>query len=232
MTRSALMRTATLSRMPHALALGALALTLAASTFARAQDAAASAASGPPTPAQCGIPGHHALLERMTEAFVLDCPQELKLEPLLHDEESVSKPLINFAAFTPDEKKAVMQEVKVAARKQILPLLTPVQQAKMNSEIDTVAKGGEGLQKGNGGKGGGGKGGGKAGGAKKADAAPIDPFMAEESLSDAIAKYAALSDAQKKELILKVKMASRRSDAPAMTPEQSAKVDAEIKQMS
>jgi hypothetical protein len=190
-----------------------------------AQDAPATTSSAP-TPAQCGIPGHHALLERMSAAFELTCDQELKLEPLLHDEESVSKPLIRFQAFTPDEKKDVMLKVKVAARKQIRPLLTPAQQTKMDQEIDTVSKGGEGLQKGNGKQGEK-----KAGGEKKADD-PIDPFAAEESLSDAISKYAAFSADERKALILKVKIASRRPDAPAMTPEQAKTVDASIKQMS
>lgn len=191
----------------------------------RAQDAPATT-SGAPTPAQCGIPGHHALLERMSAAFELTCDQELKLEPLLHDEESVSKPLIRFQAFTPEEKKDVMLKMKVAARKQIRPLLTPAQQTKMDQEIDTVSKGGEGLQKGNGKQGGS-----KAGGEKKAED-PIDPFAAEESLSDAISKYAAFSADEKKALILKVKTASRRPDAPAMTAEQAKTVDASIKQMS
>jgi Spy/CpxP family protein refolding chaperone len=207
------------------IAISALSLALAFSpaSFAKSlagQDAA-PAPKAPPTPAECGIPGHHALLERMTAAFVLTCEQELKLEPLLHDEESVSKPLINFAAFTPEEKKDVMLEVKLAARKQILPLLTPEQQAKMNHEIDTVSKGGEGLQKGGGAKGGSAK--------KKPDAAPIDPFQAQDALCQAITKYAALTTEQKSDLILKVKKASLRPDAPAMTPEQTKQVAAEAK---
>lgn len=207
------------------MAISALTLALAFSpaSFARSlagQDAA-PAPKAPPTPAECGIPGHHALLERMTAAFVLTCEQELKLEPLLHDEESVSKPLINFAAFTPEEKKDVMLEVKLAARKQILPLLTPDQQTKMNHEIDTVSKGGEGLQKGGGAKGGNAK--------KKTDAAPIDPFQAEEALCQALNKYSALSAAEKQDRITKVKKASLRPDAPAMTPEQAKQVAAEIK---
>ncbi len=132
-----------------------LALTLGICPLAaRAQDAQTAAPATAPTPAQCGIPGHHALLERMSAAFQLTCDQELKLEPLLHDEESVSKPLLRFQAFTPEQKKDVMLQVKVAARKQIRPLLTPAQQAKMDQEIDTVAKGGEGLQGGSGKQGG------------------------------------------------------------------------------
>lgn len=209
------------------MAMGSLivALGLCATTSLSAQDAPA-ATSGAPTPAQCGIPGHHALLERMSAAFELTCPQELKLEPLLHDEESVSKPLLRFEGFTPDEKKAVMQQMKVAARKQIRPLLTPPQQAKMDQEIDTVSKGGEGLQKGNGKQGGS-----KAGGDKKAPE-PVDPYEAQESLSDAISKYSAFSAEEKKALILKVKTASRRPDAPTMTPDQAKTVDASIKQLS
>ncbi len=191
---------------------------------AASQDASPSASSAPPTPAQCGIPGHHALLERMTDAFGLTCEQELKLEPLLHDEESVSKPLIRFVPFSPEEKKAVMQEVKVAARRQILPLLTPDQQKKMDAEIQTVSEGGEGLQKGNGG-------GSKGGKAKKTEPT-IDPFLAEESLSQAISNYSALSDSQKKDLILKVKKASLRPDAPPLSPEQAKKISSDIQQMS
>jgi hypothetical protein len=192
---------------------------------ATAQDATPSpapAASGSPTPASCGLAGHHALLERMAAAFSLSCDQILKIEPLLHEEESVSKPLEAFSPFSPDEKKAVMQELKVAARKRILLELTPEQQTKMNEEIDTVSKGGEGLQKGN------------SGGGKKS-AAPVpavDPFQAEETLSHAIANYSAFTDTEKKDLISKVKQASLRPDAPAMTPEQAKQVAADLKQSS
>jgi Spy/CpxP family protein refolding chaperone len=201
-----------------------VALNLCSAARLMAQETPAPAAGA--TPAQCGIPGHHALLERMSAAFELTCEQEQKLEPLLHDEESVSKPLLRFQGFTPEEKKAVMQQMKVAARKQIRPLLTPPQQAKMDEEIDTVAKGGEGLQKGNG------KQGGSKGGPEKKAEDTVDPFVAEQSLSDAISKYAAFSADEKKALILKVKTASRRPDAPAMTSEQAKTVDASIKQMS
>lgn len=183
-----------------------------------AQDAPAAHA---PTPAECGIPGHHALLERMTEAFQLNCDQEKKIEPLLHDEESVSKPLIAFQAFSPEEKKDVMQQVKLAARKQILPLLNAQQQAKMDQEINTVSKGGEGLQKGNGG-----------GHKKKTESAPVDPYQAQEALSNAISNYSAFSDDEKKALILKVKQAALRPDAPQMTPEQAKQVADEVKKLS
>lgn len=71
----------------------------------------------------------------------------------------------------------------------------------------------------------------KGGKEKKAED-PVDPFVAEESLSDAVSKYAAFSADEKKALILKVKIASRRPDAPAMTPEQTNQVDASIRQLS
>jgi Spy/CpxP family protein refolding chaperone len=214
------------------LAIGLLALS-SITPLIFAQDPAAAppaqeSAATAPTPAQCGIPGHHALLERMSEAFTLTCPQEQKLEPLLHDEESVSKPLLAFAAFTPEEKKDVMLQVKVAARKQIRPLLTPDQQAKMDEEIDSVSKGGEGLQKGNGKSGGSGKSGGAKGSHGNQTAAAIDPFEAEESLCSAISKYSAFSDKEKNALILKVKQAALRPDAPAMMPEQIKEVQATV----
>ena len=200
------------------IAVAALALVLTPAVFAAAQDAPASAA---PTPAECGIPGHHALLERMTVAFNLTCDQEKKIEPLLHDEESVSKPLIAFEGFTPDEKKDVMQQVKLAARKQILPVLNPQQQVKMNQEIETVSQGGEGLQKGN-----------RGGGHKKSESAPVDPYQAQEALSNAISNYSAFSADEKKTLVLKVKQAALRPDSPQMTPEQAKQVAAEVKKLS
>ncbi len=204
-------------------ALAVLAITAFALVSARpsAAQEAASSASTAQTPAQCGIPGHHALLERMSAAFELTCDQQRKIEPLLHDEESVSKPLIAFEAFTPRQKKAVMQQVKLAAREQIMPLLTPPQKVKMQQEIDTVSRGGEGLQKGSGHR-----------GKKNAETAFIDPFQAQENLCDAISKYSAFSRAEKTALILKVKQAALRPGAPAMTPGQAKEVQHEIRQMS
>ena len=196
----------------------AVLVLVCASALIAAQATPAAEAS---TPAECGIPGHHALLERMTEAFDLTCDQEKKIEPLLHNEESVSKPLIAFQAFSVDEKKEVMQQVKLAARKQILPLLNVGQQAKMDQEIATVSKGGEGLQQGN-----------RGGHRKKAGSAPVDPFHAQEALSNAISNYSAFTDAEKKSLILKVKQAALRPDAPQMTPEQAKQVAEEVKKLS
>ena len=161
------------------------------------------------------IVGKHMLLEKMTDAFGLTCKQEDVIEPMLHDEESVTKPLLAFPAFTADERQGMMIKIKLAARVQIRPYLTPEQQAKSDAEAAATAQSSAG----------GGKGGGKA-------PKPTDPFAAEESLSSAISAYSAFTPAQKKELVLQVKQASRRADAPAMTPEQAAKVDADIKKLS
>lgn len=201
----------------------ALMLVIASITYAR--PLAAQDASVPPTPAQCGIPGHHALLERMTLAFGLTCDQEQKIEPLLHSEESVSKPLLRFEAFTPEEKQAVMQKVKLAARRQIRPLLTPEQQKKMDDEINAVATGSPDAL--NGDK----KGGVKKGGSKNAGA-PADPFESEESLSEAISNYSAFSPDEQKSLILQVKQAARRDNAPQLTVDQQKKIDADIQRLS
>ena len=161
------------------------------------------------------IVGHHALLEKMTDAFGLTCKQEDIIEPLLHDEESVTKPLLAFTAFTPEERQGVMLKIKLAARVQIRPYLTPDQQVKSDAEAAATANA-------------------SAGGGKGGKAAPkaAEGFAAEEALSDAISAYSAFTPAQKKELLLQVKQAARRPDAPSLTPEQAAKIDADIKKLS
>jgi len=160
----------------------------------------------------------------MTAAFDLTCEQEVKIEPLLHDEESVSKPLLRFAAFSSEEKDAVMLRIKLAARRQIRPLLTAEQKKKMDDEIDAVSKGSSNALSGDK------KGGGKKSGGKKAEA-NVDPFDGEESLSQAISRYSALSSEEQRSLTLQVKQAARREGAPQLTPEQERKIDADIKQL-
>jgi hypothetical protein len=161
------------------------------------------------------IVGHHALLEKMTDAFGLTCKQEDIIEPLLHDEESVTKPLLAFQAFTPEERQSVMLKIKLAARVQIRPYLTPEQQVKSDAEAAATANA-------------------SAGGGKGGKAAPkaAEGFAAEEALSDAITAYSAFTPEQKKELLLEVKKAARRPDAPSLTAEQAAKIDADIKKLS
>src|SRR5258708_25463536 len=92
--------------------------------------AAAIPALAQTAPASCeGFPGgKHARLERFTAEFELTCGQQLQVEPLLHAEEAVSKPLLAFVAFTPDAQQAMMVKIKLAARRQIRGLLTPEQQ--------------------------------------------------------------------------------------------------------
>lgn len=128
------------------------------------------------------IVGHHALLEKMTTDFGLTCKQEQIIEPMLHDEESVTKPLLAFTAFTPEERQSVMLKIKLAARVQIRPYLTPEQQVKSDAEAAATAASSAG----------GGKGGGKA--APK----PVEGFAAEEALSDAISAYSAFTRIRRK----------------------------------
>jgi hypothetical protein len=202
-------------------AAGALAVALSFAPVAQAQNEA-KATEPTPTQPQCGPAGNHALLERMTAAFGLTCDQKFQIEPYLHDEESVSKPLLSFAAFTQEEKQAMMLQIKLAARQQIKPMLTPDQQKKMDEDIASVAGGG------NGAKGGGSK------NSKNAKKPPkvVDPFDGEEALCAALNKYSALSADQKQEMILQVKKAARREGAPQLTPEQEKKIDADIQQLS
>jgi len=154
----------------------------------------------------------------MTDLFGLTCEQELKIEPLLHNEESVSKPLLRFDAFSPEEKQAMMLKVKLAARRQIRTVLMPDQQKKMDEEIESVSKGG----------------GGKAGGGKKSKGADVkvDPFDSEEQLSQAIDNYSALSPDEKREMVLQVKKAAKRNDGSQLTADQVSKLDGDIRQLS
>lgn len=167
-----------------------------------------------------GIVGNHLLLEKMAASFNLTCEQQEKIEPLLHDEESVSKPLLSFEAFTPEEKQAMMLKIKLAARTQIRPLLTPEQQKKSDAEAAAVAAAGEQPKKG-----------GKKDAKAKSAPKVVEPFAAEEALSDAILRYSALTRDQKKEMLLQVKMAARRDGAPQLTAEQAAKIDSDIKKL-
>jgi hypothetical protein len=193
--------------------MGALALAgvLIASPLL-AQTAASDAATPPrvDNPNCPEIVGKHMLLEKMTDAFALTCKQEDIIEPLLHDEESVTKPLLAFPAFTPEERQGVMIKIKLAARVQIRPYLTPEQQTKSDAEAAATAQSAAG--------------GGKGGKTVK----QVDPFTAEESLSNAINAYSAFTPDQKKALVLQVKQASRRDGAPVLTPAQGAKIDGDI----
>jgi hypothetical protein len=164
------------------------------------------------------IVGKHLLLERMTADFDLTCAQEDKIEPLLHDEESVSKPLLAYSALTPEEKQAMMLKVKLAARAQIRPLLTPDQQKKSDAEAEQVSEAGGKPKKG-----------GKKNGTPKKVAIQDDAFKGEEDLCSALAAYTAFSVKERQQLILQVKQAARREGAPALAPDQAAKVDADIK---
>ena len=175
---------------------------------------AASAAQAQETPACAGLPpGRHALLERLTAQLHLTCAQELKIEPLLHDEESVTKPLLKFTSLTPDEQQSMMTTIKLAARRQVRTQLTPEQQKGMDEEVDSVTKGG----------------GKKKAAANTAETAP--GVEGEEALSKAIAAYSALTPDEKKAMLLTVKTAARRDTALRLTVEQQKKLDSEIQEL-
>jgi len=185
-------------------------LTLAAALLSIAT--AASAQTAPP-PCAGLPPGRHALLERMTAQFGLTCEQELKIEPLLHDEESVTKPLLKFTSFTREQQQKVMLTIKLAARRQVRQYLTADQQKGMDAEVESVSKGGGGKKK----------------DAKAVEAVP--GLGVEEELSAAIVKYAALNAEEKKAMLLKVKTAARKDAALQLTAEQQAKLDSEIRNL-
>jgi hypothetical protein len=157
-------------------------------------------------------PGKHSLLERMTEQFSLTCEQELKIEPLLHDEESVTKPLLKFTSLSDEDKQSIMLTIKLAARRQVRALLTAEQQKGMDQEVESVSKSGK-----------------KAGGKKgAAPAAPMTGLEGEETLSKAIVAYVALNAEEKKSMLLKVKKAARQDAALQLTADQQKKLDTEI----
>jgi hypothetical protein len=185
-------------------------LTLATAFLSIAPAAFAQTA---PPPCAGLPPGRHALLERMTAQFGLTCEQELKIEPLLHDEESVTKPLLKFTSFTREQQQEVMLTIKLAARRQVRQFLTAEQQKGMDSEVESVSKGGGGKK-------------------KDAKAVEVVPGLAvEEELSAAIVKYAALNADEKKAMLLKVKTAARKDGALQLTADQQAKLDSEIRNL-
>jgi len=178
-----------------------------------------AAAQAPDSPKCEGIPpGRHAQLERMTGAMKLTCEQQLKIEPLLHDEESVTKPLLRFRSFSDDQRAEVMTKIKMVARRQIKSQLTPDQQKWMDQDIESVAKAGK-------------SGGGKKG-ADKSAASSGDVLADEEALSQAVMAYAALYPDEKKAIVLSVKKAARQDSQLQLSAEQQKKLDAEIAALS
>ncbi len=157
------------------------------------------------------IVGQHPLLETLTRELHLTCQQEVKVLPLMHDEEAVSKPLLVYAALSPEEREVILLKVELAARTQARPFLQPEQQRKSDAEAaNAVGKAPKKIGK------------------KKTAPVSVDAFASEEALSSALDLYSALTVAQKKEMILQVKQAARRDGAPQLTPEQAAKIDADI----
>jgi hypothetical protein len=163
-------------------------------------------------------PGKHALLERLTAQLTLTCEQQSKIEPLLHDEESVTKPLLKFTSLSADDRQAIMTTIKLAARRQVRTLLTPDQQKGMDSEVDSVSSGGK-----------------KGGGEKKGEAPKVEPTPGlgdEETLSNAIVAYVALTPDEKKAMLLKVKSAALADSALHLTADQQKKQASEIQKLN
>lgn len=166
-----------------------------------------------PPPCDGLPPGRHALLERMTAQFGLTCEQQLKIEPMLHNEESVTKPLLKFTSLSTEEQQAIMLTIKLAARRQVRSVLTPEQQKGMDQEVESVSKGG---------------------GRKKGEARKVDQaagLEVQEALSSAIVAYSALTADERKAMLLKVKQAARNDSALQLTADQQKKLDAEIAEL-
>lgn len=158
-------------------------------------------------------PGHHALLERLTRALRLSYRQELLIEPRLHAEEAVSQPLLRFSAFTPTQKKAVMLKLKLAARRNLLPLLTVRQRRLLQHDIAELARTGKeklgerrGKRKTRRGK----HSGRIRAKRRKRQLAPLPLAQSEPLLSHAIRGFAAFTPAQKRAMLLRVKRAALR----------------------
>jgi hypothetical protein len=155
------------------------------------------------------ITGQHPLLESLTVELGLSCQQQAGLLPQMHNEEQLSRLLLAYAAFSPDERQAMLRQVDIAARNKVRPLLLPEQQRK----FDVDAAGSKPLKK-------------KS--SKKQAPLAADAYASEEALSSALDLYSALTVAQKKSMLLQVKQAARREGAPALTAEQAAKIDGDI----
>jgi Spy/CpxP family protein refolding chaperone len=173
----------------------------------------AAAAAQQASPCAGLPPGKHALLERLTAQLTLTCEQQLKIEPLLHDEESVTKPLLKFTSLSAEDQLSIMTTIKLAARRQVRTVLTPEQQKGMDSEVDSVSKGS----------------GKKKGAAKQVEVTP--GLDGEESLSNAVVAYVALTPDEKKAMLLKVKRAALDDSALQLTPDQRKKLEQDIQNL-
>jgi hypothetical protein len=179
---------------------------------------ATTAAQQSPQPC-AGLPaGKHAVLERMTADFGLTCEQELKIEPLLHDEESVTRPLLRFTSFSAEQQRAVMLKIKLAARRQIRSLLTLEQEKLMDVDMQNVArssaKGGRSAVQSGSGPG------------------NSDALENEEALSKAVMNYIALRPEEKKAIVLEIKRAIRADSRQQLTSKQQRALDSEIADLS
>ncbi len=103
------------------------------------RDAAATAGLLPPD--QVIVGAHHRLLDRWTKSFGLTEEQRLWIEPQLHAEESLTKPVLGYKALNKEERGQILMIIKLAARRQIRMLLIPRQQKLLDQEIAATEAG-------------------------------------------------------------------------------------------
>jgi hypothetical protein len=101
----------------------------------------AAAAAGLLPPDKVIVGSHHRLLDRWTKAFGLTEEQRLWIEPQLHAEESLTKPVLGYKALNKEERRRILEIIKLAARRQVRILLTPGQQKLMDKEIAATESG-------------------------------------------------------------------------------------------
>ncbi|MGH9351018.1 MAG: hypothetical protein ACRD2G_02475 [Terriglobia bacterium] len=182
-------------------------------------------------------PGHHALLEEMTQKLGLTYAQELEIEPRLHAEESVTKPLLRYTILSEGQRREMMRRIKIAARRNLLPLLTPQQCPLLERDIQSLTATGRD-DFGGGKRHGEGRNAKEAGGharRPKKTIAPQTPaqLLADEaSLSQAIQQYAAFTPEEKGSMLVEVKQAALADPGLPITPAERARMESEVRQLA
>ena len=156
----------------------------------------------------------------MTGDLRLTCDQQAKLAPLLHQEESLFRSLRAFAAFTPEQKQAMLLKVDVAVHTQVRPMLDPGQQKKTARKLESLMAEEQDPKKIE-----------KHAARLKSSEVPADPYASEEQLSSDIAAFRMLTVNDRKAMILQVKQAARREGVAPLGSEQAAKIDADIRKL-
>jgi Spy/CpxP family protein refolding chaperone len=131
---------ALLSTMPALCADKPPAVVVAVTTPATTTNTPAST----PAPDTTATPHQrHRILERWIKELGLTEDQQTQIEPLLNDEAAAIKPILAYKALTSAERKAMVVQIKLAARRQIRPLLSPEQQTLLDKESAQLSGKGE-----------------------------------------------------------------------------------------